>query len=481
MAEARQDFNKEGTGMRRAKIVCTLGPASSHPSVLGRMLDAGMDVARLNMSHGTREEHRRVAEIVRRAAAERGRPVAVVLDLSGPKIRLGELREPVMLQEGQRVRFTVEDRVGEGDLLPVNYPDLPREARPGDQMSLSDGLILLVVEEVGSSEVRARVLSGGVVSSRKGLNLPGGGDAMPSLTDKDREDLRFGLELGADWVALSYVRSGRDAAAPRAVMEEAGRRVPLLAKVEKRQALEDLDGVLDAFDGLMVARGDLGVEVALEDIPGIQKDLIRRANRRAKPVITATQMLLSMVSSPRPTRAEVTDVANAILDGTDAVMLSEETAVGSHPVETVATMCRIAERAAGLHAAQQLHGSDLGLEGVPAAIAGATWHVARAVGAALIVTPTRSGSTARLVAATRPSAPILALSSCPETVGQLPLSWGVVPRHIRPVPTTDALFEACRLEARASGLARPGDRVVVTAGLPLDSPGTTNLLRVLEI
>ncbi len=467
--------------MRRAKIVCTLGPASSDAGVLGRLVDAGMDVARLNMSHGTRENHRRVAETLRQVAAERGRPVSILVDLSGPKIRLGELREPVTLEAGQRVCFTTEEGVGEGEMLPVNYPDLPGEVRPGDHMSLADGLILLVVEEAGSTRVQARVLAGGVVSSRKGVNLPGGGDALPSLTDKDREDLRFGLELGADWVALSYVRSGRDAVAPRAMMDEVGRRVPLLAKVEKRQALQDIDGILGAFDGLMVARGDLGVEVALEDVPGIQKDLIRRANRAAKPVITATQMLLSMVSTPRPTRAEVTDVANAILDGTDALMLSEETAMGSYPMEAVATMSRIAQRAEALRAGGRLQVGELGVEGVPAAIAGATWHVALAVGAKLIVTPTRSGSTARLVAATRPPAPVLALSSSQETVRHLNLSWGVTPRHIRPVPTTDALFDACRAEVKASGLAQAGDRVVVTAGLPLDSPGTTNLLKVLVV
>jgi pyruvate kinase len=288
------------------------------------------------------------------------------------------------------------------------------------------------------------------------------------------------IRLGVDWVALSFVRSARDAEAARAVMEEMGRRVPLLAKIEKRQALDDIDAVLDAFDGIMVARGDLGVEVPLDEVPGIQKDLIRRANRRAKPVVTATQMLLSMVASPRPTRAEVTDVTNAILDGTDAVMLSEETAQGRYPVEAVSFMATLADRAEGLRERPLPEREDSADTPVQEAIARATGQVARAIGASLIATPTASGSTARLVASLRPAVPILALSSVPETVQALTLTWGVIPRFLRPVPTTDALFDACRAEAQALGLVKPGDRIVVTAGLPIYEPGSTNLLRVLE-
>lgn len=468
--------------MSRTKIVCTVGPASRDPAVLERLVEAGMDVARLNMSHGDHESHRQVAEEVRRIGREKGRSVAVLLDLSGPKIRLGTLPEPVLLHVDDRVTLTA-DGSGDGDrVLPVDYAHLAEELAPGDRLSLADGLIPLTVEAVEEGRVRARVLAGGRVTSHKGLNLPGGGTSLPALTEKDRDDLRFGLEVGVDWVALSYVRSAADAALPRQVMTEVGRRVPLLAKIEKPQALEHIDAILEAFDGLMVARGDLGVEVPLEDVPGIQKDLVRRANRRAKPVITATQMLLSMVTSPRPTRAEVTDVANAILDGTDAVMLSEETAMGDHPVATVETMVRIAERAEALRVAEKFGDDDLVAEGVPAAIARATWHVARDVGARLIVTPTTSGATARLVAATRPAVPVLAFSAVPETVGQLALTWGVVPRHLPPVPTTDALLDAIRAEVLKSGLAAAGDRVVVTAGVPVyRRAGTTNLLRVLEL
>ncbi len=465
--------------MRRAKIVCTIGPASRGPDRLGALVAAGMDVARLNLSHGTHAEHRETAARIRAAARAEGRPVAILLDLAGPKIRLGRLRAPVDLAVGDRVAFTTEAVVGEGLVVPVNYPDFPKEVRPGDRLSLFDGLIPLEVESISGTRVFARALGAGQVSTHKGLNLPGGGDALPSLTEKDRDDLRFGLDLGVDWVALSFVRSPRDAEAPRAVMDERGRRVPLLAKIEKRQALERIDGILEAFDGLMVARGDLGVEADLEDVPGIQKDLIRRANRAAKPVVTATQMLLSMVTNPRPTRAEVTDVANAILDGSDAVMLSEETAVGGDPAAAVATMARLAERAEALRR-PELPG-DLAVEGAAAAIARATWRVAREVGAELIVTPTTSGFTARLVAATRPQVPILALSSAPGAIEAAALSWGVVPRAMAPAATTDALFAACREEALASGLVRPGDLAVVTAGVPIHTPGTTNLLRVLEM
>ena len=463
--------------MRRAKIVCTVGPASSDPDVLRRMVEAGMDVARLNMSHGDHSTHARTAELVREAARDVGRQVALLLDLAGPKIRLGELEKPRVVHAGEEIVLVSAPEPG---ALPVNYPHLAEELAPGDRISLADGSIPLEVVAVEGGRVRARVLSGGTLTSHKGLNLPGKGDALPAVSEKDADDLRFGLRLGVDWVALSFVRSPADLDPARRIMEEEGVRVPVIAKVEKRQALDRIDGILEAFDGIMVARGDLGVEMPIEEVPGIQKRLIREANRRAKPVVTATQMLLSMVTNPRPTRAEVTDVANAVLDGTDAVMLSEETAMGHHPVEAVATMARIVRRAeADAPPADECR--PLAAQGVPAAIARATWHVARDVGAKVIVTPTRSGSTARLVAATRPPVPVLALSSDPHTTGALSLTWGTTPGVMGPAPTTDALFEACRAQVLRMGLARPGDRVVVTAGVPVDTPGTTNLLKVLEV
>jgi len=408
------------------------------------------------------------------------------MDLSGPKIRLGNFPGPVLLHKDNVVALTSCEnfaaRSGSGDevVLPVDYPNLTAELAPGKRLSLADGSIPLEVEEAGGGLVRARVLSGGQVSSRKGVNIPGGGNTLPALTEKDEANLRFGLELGVDWLALSFVRWARDIERPKAIMKELGKSAPILAKIEKEQALSEIDAILDAFDGVMVARGDLGVELPLEQVPGIQKDLIRRANKLAKPAITATQMLLSMVSNPTPTRAEATDVANAIVDGSDAVMLSEETAIGFDPVKTVSTMHKIAEEANKLGLNNPPAG-NAETSDVPSAISWATREVAERIGAKAIVAPTTSGSTARLIARTRPEVPILALSSVPQTVCRLGLVWGVVPRLLDAVSSTDALFDACRKEAKASGLAVAGDQLVVTAGMPLEEPGTTNLLRVLTV
>jgi len=468
------------SGQRRAKIVCTIGPASREVDALRGLVKAGMNVARLNMSHGTRERHAEVIERIRAVSAELGEPVAILLDLSGPKIRLGKLAAPVLLTPGDEVTLTVEAITGEGRVLPVSYPGLVDEVVAGDRLSMADGLVELEVLRVEAPRLVARVLSEGTVSSHKGVNLPSVGTGLPAMTAKDHEDLRFGLEAGVDWVALSFVRTPEDADVPRAVMAEVGRHVPVLAKIEKPQALDNLDDIVEAFDGLMVARGDLGVEVPLESVPGIQKDIIARANLAAKPVITATQMLLSMVESPRPTRAEVTDVANAIIDGSDGLMLSEETAVGAHPAKAVATMARIAAEAEGLRDEIE-HPPVHGTGEVAAAIAHATWEVAALTGARAIVTPTSSGSTARLVAATRPPVPILALSIVEATVPQLCLTWGVIPRHIGHAASSDELFEICRKQVLECGLASPGDTVVVTLGLPLEVAGTTNLLRVLDV
>lgn len=472
--------------MRRAKIVCTIGPASQSPEVLENMMLEGMNVVRLNMSHGTIEEHGRIISLARNLSAKNNLPITILMDLSGPKIRLGNIPEPILLHRNDMVVLTSTQGAAigpetNGDMvLPVNYPQLSAELKQGRRLSLADGSVPLEVEAVGKDWVRARVLSGGQVSSRKGVNIPGGGNSLPALTEKDEQHLRFGLEAGVDWVALSFVRSAKDVQRPRAIMNELGRRAPILAKIEKEQALSDIDGILNAFDGVMVARGDLGVELPLEQVPGIQKDLIRRANKLAKPAITATQMLLSMVSNPNPTRAEVADVANAIIDGSDAVMLSEETAMGADPAQTVATMRKIAEEADKLSECilneQRKDPSD-----VPSAIAWATREVADRIGAKAIVTPTTSGSTARLVARTRPPVPILALSSVPATVGRLGLIWGVTPKLLGVISNADDFFDACRKEAKALGLAKDGDRIVVTAGIPLEEPGTTNLLRVITI
>ena len=469
--------------MKRAKIVCTIGPACRDEPTLERMALAGMDVARLNMGHGDRATHAGTIAAVRRVSERVAREIAVLVDLSGPKIRLGRLNAPLELRAGDEVTLLPEGTPGEPGTLPVRYPFLARELEPGGRMSLSDGLIQLEALRIEGGAVHARVLHGGTVLSGKGVNLPGGGGRLPALTAEDAEDLRFALAEGADWVGMSYVRTGADADAARRVMAEEGRSAPLIAKIEKRQAMENLDGIVAAFDGVMVARGDLGAEVPVEELPLLQRRIIRAANRAAKPVITATQMFLSMVSNPSPTRAEVSDVANAVADGTDAVMLSEETAVGAHPVEAVRMMALVADRAEGLaaHSGRPSPPVAGGRARTAEAIAHATRAAASEAGAKLIVTPTTSGSTARLISAARPAQPILALSPERRTVRALALSWGVAALLVPEPADTDDLFAQCREAALAAGLAGPGDLAVVTAGVPLNETGTTNLLRILTL
>jgi pyruvate kinase len=468
--------------LRRAKIACTIGPSSRDRAVIEKMILAGMDVARINMSHGSHESHAEAILDIRSICARIGREVAVLLDLSGPKIRLGEFLAPVLLHSGEEVTLTTENVKGEKGLLPVGYPLLTSELKEGDSLSLIDGLIQLRVLGVGVKELRALVLHGGTVSSFKGVNLPTGGEGFPALTKKDVADLRFGLREGVDWVSMSFVRSPHDADDARKIMDEEKSEARLMAKIEKRQALDHLDEIVEKYDGIMVARGDLGVEVPLEELPGHQKRIIRKANLAAKPVITATQMLLSMVANPTPTRAEVTDVANAIADGTDAVMLSEETAVGADPVKAVEVMAAIADKADELGGFRERRQVFAGFSAKPAeAIARASYTVAIETGAKVIITPTTSGSTARLISATRPSSPILALSTLPQTVRALALSWGVTP-VLTPEPAdTDALFEQCRAKALETGIAAEGELAVVTAGLPLNEAGSTNLLKILKL
>lgn len=468
--------------MRRARIACTIGPACRDGGVIEKMALAGMDVARINMSHGSHESHAEAIAEIRSVSARIGREIAVLLDLSGPKIRLGEFPEPVLLHSGDEITLTTEEVKGERGVLPVRYPLLTKELREGDSLSLIDGLIQLKVLAVGVMELRALVLHGGTVSSFKGVNLPTGGEGFPALTKKDIADLRFGLREGVDWVSMSFVRAAEDAGEARKIMAEQKSQARLMAKIEKRQALRNLDAIIEKFDGIMVARGDLGVEVPLEELPGHQKRIIKKANLAAKPVVTATQMLLSMVANPTPTRAEVTDVANAIADGTDAVMLSEETAVGKDPVKAVEVMAAIADKAEELKEFGGQKPIYAGVSAKPAeAIARASFAVAVETGAKIIITPTTSGSTARLISASRPSQPILALSTLPQTVRALALSWGVTPMLTPEPEDTDALLEQCRAKALESGLAAPGDLAIVTAGLPLNEAGTTNLLKIIRL
>jgi pyruvate kinase len=466
--------------MPRTKIVCTIGPASRSPEALRRLAEAGMDVARLNFSHGSHEDHAAVLAAVRAISERVGRPIAVLQDLAGIKIRIGEIASgQVRLEPG--AGFTLTNRAVAGDAREVSldYPDLAASVRPGDALLLSDGDVELRVETADATDIRCRVVAGGTLSSHKGIHLPARSIAAPGLTAKDREDLAFGISQGVDYVALSYVRGAEDVLETRRFLDERRAVIPLIAKIEKHEALARIDEILAAADGLMVARGDLGVETPLEHVPLLQKMLIDRANRAGKPVITATQMLLSMVDRPRPTRAEVGDVANAILDGTDAVMLSEETAAGRYPVEAVETMRRIAEdtEAAFPFEAWMRRFEDRSLQSLPEAVAGAACELAEHVGAAVIVAWTELGATARLVAKHRPRRPILALSTLPETARRLALVWGVIPLVAAEGPDTDAMLERALRVATESGLLRPGQTAVITAGIPMGVTGGTNLIK----
>jgi len=468
---------------RRTKIVATLGPASDSAAGIGALIAAGADVFRLNFSHGDRETHAQTISRIREAAAAAGREIGVLQDLGGPKIRLGVLPgNGVLLEPGSTVRLDSSAHPVAG-ALPVNYPHLAEDVRPGDPILLADGTVELRVEDLAGQAILCSVVTGGRVSSHKGVNLPGSRLRVPAFTDKDRLDLALGLAKGVDMVALSFVRSEKDLQPVIEILREASPRPLLIAKIEKPQAVENLEQILDRVDGLMVARGDLGVELPVEQVPLIQKRIIREAVRAGKPVITATQMLGSMVSSPRPTRAEASDVANAVLDGTDAVMLSEETAVGSFPVEAVKTLDRIARTV------EPSIDHDAFLGRTPSgpgrrtdeAIGHAACWLARDIDARAIVASTVSGTTARHVARFRPAVPVFALTPHRWVERQLGLSWGIVPVHVERFETTDAMFELAARWSSETGPEGPGGRLVLTAGVPIDVPGTTNMLRVVDL
>ena len=462
--------------IRRTKIVATLGPATAQPSRLTELLDAGANVIRINASHGTPELRASWLAMVREVAADREQPVAILVDLQGPRIRVGDLPAPRMLEPGQEVVLSPED-VAQGDELPTTYDDLARDARVGAKILLNDGLFALEVTRIAPPRVVARVIDGGELTSHKGLNLPGLTVSAPPLTDKDREDVVAAVAGGADYVALSFVRRAEDLQALRALVPPA---MKLVAKIEKAAALDDLPRILVAADAVMVARGDLGVELPFETVPLVQKRLIREANRAGRPVITATQMLESMIHAPRPTRAEASDVANAILDGTDAVMLSAETATGDYPLESVAAMDRIIREMerTPLQGRDERPGAIAPGVLVEDAIAQGTAAVARMLSTPLIVTLTQGGFTARKVAAVRPPVPIVAITTVPATYRQLALVWGVIPVLVDRVPGYDAMLAVVRDVLMKRDLARAGDRIVVTAGLPWEVSGSTNLIKV---
>jgi pyruvate kinase len=464
----------------RTKIVCTTGPASSSPAVLRSLIAAGMNVARINFSHGTHEQHAEVIGAVRRLAKDAGRPVAILADLQGPRIRIGDIPAPIMLVEGSDM-VLVPEAVAEVGEVPVTYGELANDVKVGDRILINDGLLDLVVLDVHAPRVVARVVHGGPMASHKGINLPGVLVSAPSITEKDRADITFAVAQEVDYLALSFVRRAKD-------IEGLRRLIPphmlVVAKIEKDTALANLDSILRVADGVMVARGDLGVELPFEEVPIAQKRIISLANAAGRPVITATQMLESMIENPRPTRAEASDVANAILDGTDAVMLSAETATGQYPELAVRAMSRIITEIESHPAPRQratdharLRRSDGPVE-TEDAIAAATVAAVRMLAVPLIIVFTKSGFSARVVASHRPEVPILAATDVERTYRQLALVWGVQPELVPSSGSYNEMVGHALAAARRRGLAKEGERVVVTAGVPFDQPGSTNLMKV---
>lgn len=468
---------------RKTKIVCTIGPATDSAEKVRALIAAGMNVARLNFSHGDHAGHGKVIHTLREIAEDMGKEIGILQDLGGPKIRIGKL--PTLerhLETGERVVLRPMAAKDPSD-IPVNYPYLLEDLSVGDRILLADGLVLLKAESRTTDGIICEVLVGGIIHSHKGVNLPFSTLRIPSFTEKDRKDLAFGLQKGVDFVALSFVRHERDLEPAREMIVQTDTRPLLIAKIEKPQATKRLEEILAEVDGVMVARGDLGVEMPLEEVPIIQKRIIRLARQLGKPVITATQMLRSMIDNPRPTRAEATDVANAILDGTDAVMLSDETAIGGYPVESV----RILDRIAGA-TERHLHKHSFFIKDLSeqllqtaSAIGRSACFLAEDLKASAIVAATTSGSTARMVARFRPASPVLGLTPNRQTRRQLTLSWGVETALVAPFSDTDEIFDLAGLWSMEHEVVAPGDRLVVTAGTPVGTSGTTNLVKVMEI
>jgi pyruvate kinase len=464
--------------MRRAKIVATFGPATASYENAKAVIEAGVDVARMNLSHGSYEVHEGVYATIRKAAEELKKPVGILVDLQGPKIRLGKFaEEKVILNEGDVFKITVEDISGTKEICSTTYKGLPGDVKPGDQLLIDDGKIGLRATAVDKTTVTTVVEIGGPVSNNKGINLPGVAVNVPALSDKDEEDLRWALKLGADMIALSFVRNAKDIVRVHEIMAEEGRFIPTIAKIEKPQAVAALEEIIDAFDGVMVARGDLGVELPLEQVPLVQKRAVELSRRWAKPVIVATQMLETMISSPRPTRAEASDVANAVLDGADALMLSGETSVGEFPVEVVKTMARIIEST-----------EENGLERIPAlgtkphthsgAVVLAALEIAELLGSKYVCVFTESGDTLRRVSRLRSRVPILAFTPSETVRRRLALVWGAKTFLVDKVKHTDDMIKQVDELMLASGQCRVGDEVVIVAGSPPGIPGSTNSLRV---
>jgi pyruvate kinase len=468
--------------MRKAKIICTLGPSSDTAEVIEGLIRAGMNVARLNFSHGTHEQHRRRVNLIRRASKKLGVPVAILQDIQGPKIRLGKFEGGCLeVKTGQTVVVTTRELLGHGNLIPTPIKSLPKDVGVGHPILLDDGRVRLKVEKVQGRDVTCLVELGGMLKDHKGLNLPGALVSVPTITKKDEEDLAFGQEVGVDYVALSFVRTAEDIRRARELVAQ--RNTPLIAKIEKPQAVENLEAIAREADGIMVARGDLGVEMPLEKLPAIQKHMVRTVNRMGGQVIVATEMLESMVNNARPTRAEVSDVANAILDGADAVMLSGETAAGRYPTEAVATMARIVMETEVGVVKRDVHHEPIaqGGDDISTGVAAAAVAAAEQMKIGTIVAYTERGLTARLISEFRPRAQIIALTPNAETVNRMALYWGVKPLLVGRCQSTDAMLKQVRKLCRETGVCQVGTPVVIVAGVPLNEPGRTNLMTVHRI
>jgi pyruvate kinase len=465
--------------MRRTRIICTIGPASRNPATLGKLVEAGMDVARLNFSHGTHEEHAAVIRAIREGETEWGRPVTIIQDLQGPKVRLGNfIGGRAMLMTGELFTLTAEPVLGTSERASLDHPELIAALKPGDQLWMDDGTIQLTVERADVAAAVCRVVAGGVVSDHKGVALPGIPLPISCLTDKDREDLRFGIAHGVDYVAVSFVRSATDIQEVRKFLLDRGASVPIIAKLERAEVVANLPGILALVDAVMVARGDLGVEVPLEEVPIIQRDVIRQARLAKVPVIVATQMLESMVTYLRPTRAEVSDVATAIFEGADAIMLSAETASGQHPVEAVEVMSRVAGRIERELPQTALPAPRPEAYGFSEAVAESACRAAEVLRAKAIVAFTQSGFSARLISSERPHIPVVALTPFTEVQRRLGLYWGVRARLVRKVDTTDEMLQEVESTLLEDGTVRNGDVLVIISGGPMWVTGTTNLLKL---
>ena len=467
--------------MRKTKIICTLGPSTDKDGVLRELIANGMNVARFNFSHGSHEEHKGRLDLLKSLREELGKPVAALLDTKGPEIRLKDFKNGTeMLEAGQTFTLTTRDVEGTKEICSITYKDLPQDVAPGGTIMLDDGLIKLQIQTVNDTDIVCTVLNNGKIKNKKGVNVPGVHLSMPYMSQRDKDDIIFGIEQGFDFIAASFVRTAQDVYEIRNLLNEYYSNIRIIAKIENREGVNNIDSILAAADAVMVARGDLGVEIDFTELPGIQKNIIERSFSFGKPIVTATQMLDSMIVNPRPTRAEISDVANAIYDGTSAIMLSGETAAGAYPVEALKTMSAIAERTEqeGFHLRGRMMDSNPGKISVSDATAHAACLTARDVNAAAIVTVSESGTTARLLSKYRPQQPIIACVMREQVQRQLSLSWGITPLMMSLAHSTDELIEMSTALAKENGYLHNGELAVVTAGVPVGVSGTTNMIKI---